>query len=89
MTKLCFTTTGAWDLADGFGCASLGLAGVCGNDEADNVIELTRLWIDDCVGKNAESFLMFYRKAPNGDALWAWKLWVTSMTYWQEADCRI
>lgn len=33
MTKLCFTTTGAWDLADGFGCASLGLAGVCGNDE--------------------------------------------------------
>ena len=33
MTKLCFTTTGAWDLADGFGCASLGLAGVCGNGE--------------------------------------------------------
>ena len=32
MTKLCFTTTGAWDQADGFGCASLGLAGVCGND---------------------------------------------------------
>ena len=33
MTKLCFTTTGAWDLADGFGCASLGLAGVCDNGE--------------------------------------------------------
>ena len=33
MTKLSFTTTGAWDLAEGFGCASLGLAGVCGNDE--------------------------------------------------------
>lgn len=33
MTKLMFTTTGAWDQADGFGCASLGLAGVCGNDE--------------------------------------------------------
>lgn len=33
MTKLCFTTTGAWNLADGFGCASLGLAGICGNDE--------------------------------------------------------
>lgn len=32
--------------------------GICGNDEADNVIELTRLWIDDCVGKNAESFLV-------------------------------
>lgn len=34
--------------------------GVCGDDEADNVIELTRLWIDDCVGKNAESFLVSY-----------------------------
>ncbi len=33
MTKLCFTTTGAWDQADGFGCASLGLPGVCGNEE--------------------------------------------------------
>ena len=32
MTKLSFTTTGAWDQAEGFGCASLGLAGVCGND---------------------------------------------------------
>lgn len=31
--KLAFTTTGAWDMADGFGCASLGLAGVCSNDE--------------------------------------------------------
>ena len=37
MTKLCFTTTGAWDLADGFGCASLGLAGICGNDEKKTV----------------------------------------------------
>lgn len=33
MTKISFTTTGAWDQADGFGCASLGLAGVCGNEE--------------------------------------------------------
>jgi hypothetical protein len=32
--------------------------GICGTDEADNVIELTRLWIDDRVGKNAESFLI-------------------------------
>lgn len=32
MTKLAFTTTGAWDLVDGFGCASLGLPGVCDND---------------------------------------------------------
>ena len=37
MTKLCFTTTGAWDLADGFGCASLGLAGICGNEEKKTV----------------------------------------------------
>lgn len=34
MTKLTFTTTGGWNLADGFGCASLGLPGVCGNDES-------------------------------------------------------
>lgn len=33
MTKLCFTTTAAWDQANGFGCASLGLAGVCSNEE--------------------------------------------------------
>lgn len=37
MTKLCFTTTGAWDMADGFGCASLGLAGICGNEEKKTV----------------------------------------------------
>lgn len=30
-TKLTFTTTGAWDMADGFGCASLGLPGLCDN----------------------------------------------------------
>ena len=33
MTNLCFTTTGAWDRATGFGCASLGLPGVCDNNE--------------------------------------------------------
>ena len=32
--------------------------GICGIEEKDNVIELTRLWIDDKVGKNAESFLI-------------------------------
>lgn len=32
MKQLTFTTTGCWDEAAGFGCASLGLAGVCGND---------------------------------------------------------
>lgn len=32
--------------------------GVCGDDEKDNVIELTRLWIADGVGKNAESYLI-------------------------------
>lgn len=31
-TKLTFTTTGAWDVADGFGCASLGLPGLCDNN---------------------------------------------------------
>lgn len=32
--------------------------GLCGIDEALNVIELTRLWIDDKIGKNAESYLI-------------------------------
>ena len=30
-TRMTFSTTPAWDMADGFGCASLGLAGVCDN----------------------------------------------------------
>ena len=33
MNQLTFTTTGCWDEAKGFGCASLGLPGVCSNDE--------------------------------------------------------
>ena len=32
--------------------------GICGEDEKDNVIELTRLWVDDSVPKNGESFLI-------------------------------
>ncbi len=37
MTKLCFATTGAWEQTDGFGCASLGLAGVCDNTQSHSV----------------------------------------------------
>lgn len=33
MKKLSFTTTGCWNQAEGFGCASLGLAGVCDNGQ--------------------------------------------------------
>lgn len=33
MKQLTFTTTGCWDDASGFGCASLGLAGICANEE--------------------------------------------------------
>ena len=33
MTKLTFSTTGCWSDAKGFGCASLGLPGLCSNDE--------------------------------------------------------
>lgn len=33
MHNLSFTTTGAWDKAQGFGCASLGLPGLCDNSE--------------------------------------------------------
>lgn len=31
LTRLTFSTTGAWDAVEGFGCASLGLAGTCDN----------------------------------------------------------
>jgi hypothetical protein len=33
-------------------------SGVCGLDEKDNVIELTRLWVKDGTPKNTESFLI-------------------------------
>lgn len=33
MHQLSFTTTGCWDRAEGFGCASLGLPGLCDNSE--------------------------------------------------------
>lgn len=32
--------------------------GICGNEYANEVVELTRLWVDDKVGHNAESFLI-------------------------------
>lgn len=33
-------------------------AGICGIDQKDNVIELTRLWVRDDIGRNAESYLI-------------------------------
>lgn len=39
MESLVFTTTGCWDSAKGFGCASLGLAGKC-----DNSVARTTQW---------------------------------------------
>jgi hypothetical protein len=33
-------------------------SGLCGPEEKNNVIELTRLWVCDTVGKNGESFLI-------------------------------
>lgn len=39
MESLVFTTTGCWDCAKGFGCASLGLAGKC-----DNSVARTAQW---------------------------------------------
>jgi hypothetical protein len=32
--------------------------GLCGLDQVENVYELTRLWVDDSVPKNGESFLI-------------------------------
>jgi len=42
----------------GVSASSTLLRGVCGEDEAKNVYELTRLWVDDSVPKNGESFLI-------------------------------
>lgn len=48
-----------------YGCVTYGCPpsralqkGICGVEEADNVLELNRLWISDIVGANAESFLV-------------------------------
>ena len=42
----------------GISASSTLLRGIAGDDEKSNVYELTRLWVDDCVPKNGESFLI-------------------------------
>lgn len=42
----------------GVSCSSTLLKGICGPEEAHNVYELNRLWVDDNVPKNGESFLI-------------------------------
>lgn len=42
----------------GVSASSTLLRGICGEGEAKNVYELTRLWVDDGVPKNGESFLI-------------------------------
>ena len=42
----------------GVSASSTLLRGICGVGEAANVYELTRLWVDDSVPKNGESFLI-------------------------------
>ncbi len=42
----------------GVPCSSTLLKGICGEAEARNVYELNRLWVDDSVPRNAESFLV-------------------------------
>ena len=32
--------------------------GICGKEESKNVIEFNRLWVDDCMPKNTESFFV-------------------------------
>jgi len=58
----------AFGLFDGFQCvgvvtygispSSTLLKGICGESEKRNVYELTRLWVDDSVPKNGESYLI-------------------------------
>lgn len=54
MKQLTFTTTGCWDLADGFGCASLGLAGICGNDKNHVAVYPTPLEAVQLTGSYAQ-----------------------------------
>ena len=42
----------------GVSASSTLLRGICGDDEAKNVYELNRLWVDDSVPKNGESYLV-------------------------------
>ena len=42
----------------GVSCSSTLLKGICGTDEMHNVYELNRLWVNDNVPKNGESFLI-------------------------------
>lgn len=42
----------------GVSCSSTLLKGICGPEEASNVYELTRLWIEDGQPKNSASFLI-------------------------------
>lgn len=42
----------------GVSASSTLLKGICGPEEGSNVYELTRLWIDDSVPKNGESYLI-------------------------------
>lgn len=42
----------------GVSCSSTLLKGICGEDERHNVYELNRLWVEDDVPKNGESFLI-------------------------------
>jgi hypothetical protein len=42
----------------GVSASSTLLKGIAGEDEKGNIYELTRLWVDDSVPKNGESFLI-------------------------------
>ena len=42
----------------GVPCSTTLQRGICGNEEQHNVYELNRLWVDDSVPKNAESYFV-------------------------------
>lgn len=54
MKQLSFTTTGSFDLAEGFGCASLGLPGVCSNEEKCVVTDPRKLEAVELTGTYEE-----------------------------------
>ena len=54
MKQLSFTTTGSFALSEGFGCASLGLPGVCGNEETCVVTDPRKLQALELTGTYEE-----------------------------------
>ena len=70
MTKLTFSTTGCWNMADGFGCASLGLPGCC-NNEQNVVLAYEEKLKGTVLTGSYEEILMGAKKIVNNKTVYA------------------